>query len=242
MIRSVSRIAGALVLTFAVAAPASAQIVQSFQFGLGGFFPRTYDGRIEGDVLVENLIADEPLIYNIEDLKSVNFFGEWIVSFGGRVEVSGGLGYTKGSVPSLYRDLVNELPSGELREIEQEISMRQIPVTGLVRFLPFGRASDVQPYVGAGIAAINWRYSEVGEFVDTFDYSVFDARFIDSGTTIAPVVLGGVRFPIGGDVFGLSMEYRYQWGEADLDPEVGFLSDRLDLAGGKFNVGFLIRF
>jgi hypothetical protein len=248
MIRTVTRIAGATAFTLMLAVPASAQVVQSLQFGIGGFYPRGFDGRSEGDVLVENLITSAPLLFDIKDFKGATVFGEWNVAFGNHLEVGAGLGYYKRTVPSIYADIVNELPNGDLVEIEQDLSLRIVPVSGVVRFLPFGRQDTVQPYVGAGISALNWRYTEIGQFVDfgdpldDFDDLVFDERYIGTGTTVAPLLLGGVRFPIKGDIYGLTLEYRYQFGEGDLPRDVDFLSDRIDLSGGSFTVGFLVRF
>lgn len=236
--RTASRILGAAALTLMIAAPASAQVVQSLHVGFGGFYPRGFDGRVDRDVLVENLLTDEPLAFDIKDFRGVNLFGEWNVAFGNHVEVGAGVAFYKRTVPSVYQNVVNE--NG--REIEQDLSLRIVPLSGVVRFLPFGRADTVQPYLGAGISAMNWRYSEVGAFVDTFDYSIFDARFIGTGTTVAPLFLGGVRIPIKGDIYGLTLEYRYQFGAGDLPTDVDFLNDKIDLSGGRFNVGFLIRF
>ncbi|MEZ5318583.1 MAG: outer membrane beta-barrel protein [Vicinamibacterales bacterium] len=239
MFRIAARGIGALALALIVAAPASAQIVQSVQFGVGVFSPRGFDSRAAGDVLVENLITTDPLLYEIKDFRGPTAFGEWIVGFGDHVEVAGGVGFYSRTTPSVYRDLVNV----DGREIEQRLKLRIVPVTGLVRFLPFGRMGDVQPYVGAGVSALNWRYIEAGEFVDA-DYNIFQALppYTASGTTVAPVWLVGVRVPIRGDIYALGLEYRHQSGEGDLGFDSGFLSDKIDLGGGNFNFSFLIRF
>ena len=83
-----------------------------------------------------------------------------------------------------------------------------MPISATVRFLPLGRGG-VEPYVGAGIGIFNWRYSEVGEFVDFSDDSLFRDRFIGNGTAVGPVVLGGIRFPVA-DVWTIGGEIRYQ--------------------------------
>ena len=57
-------------------------------------------------------------------------------------------------MPSVYAASVNANGS----EIEQELKLRIVPLTATVRFLPIGHGS-VEPYVGAGIGAFNWRYS-----------------------------------------------------------------------------------
>lgn len=239
MMRTVLKGLSALVIVATSATAASAQVVQSFQVGFGGFSPRGFDGRAAGDVLIENLTTFEPLLFDIGDFKGANIFGEWAGAFGHHVEVAIGAGYYQRTAPSIYAFVIDDRTG---RDIEQDLKLRIAPVTGLVRFLPFGRMGDVQPYVGAGISALNFRYSEVGQFVDTSDYSIFEDRFIATGTTVGPVVLGGLRIPIKGDIYGLNLEWRYQFGEGNLGSNSGFLTDKIDLSGGMFNVGFMVRF
>ena len=220
-------------------APASAQIVQSIQVNGGVFFPRGFDGRPANDVLVENLSVAEPLLYEINDFIGFSINGEWGVALGRRLEFAAGMGYYQRTVDSVYRNLVDV--SG--REIEQDIKLRIWPISGVVRFLPFGRESDIQPYIGGGISALNYRYSETGEFVDLNDFSTFPARYIASGTTPGGLFLVGVRFPLGGDIHGLTTEYRYQWGSGDTGgAAAGFLHDKIDLSGGHLTFGYLLRF
>jgi len=239
MKRSVTTTLGALGLAVLLATPASAQVIQGAQFGFGAFLPKGLDARTDQDTLVENLSSIEPLAFMIDDFRNAHVFGEWLVAFGDNVEVAAGVGYYSRTVPSVYRDLIDADGS----EIEQDLRLRIIPFTGIVRFLPFGRMSDVQPYVGAGIGAFNYRYSEIGEFVDTTDYSIFEGRFIANGTAIGSVFLGGVRIPLGGDIYGLTLEYRYENAVGDTGGiDEGFLNDKIDLGGGKFNFALLVRF
>ena len=99
---------------------------------------------------------------------------------------------TRASSPSIYRRSSRTTTAAE---IEQDLKLRQIPMSATVRFLPLGRTRSVQPYIGAGIGAINWRYTETGEFVD-FNDEIFRANFEADGTEVGPVILGGVRFPV----------------------------------------------
>lgn len=225
--------AGVLVGT---AGTAQAQAVHSLHLGAGLFAPRGYDARSADDVWVENL---NTLSFEIKDFRGASGQGEWTVTFNDRVEVGLGAGYYQRSVPSFYRDYVNS--NGN--EIEQDLKLRIVPVSAVVRFLPFGSAGRVQPYVGGGVSALQWRYSETGEFVDFFDnFSVFRDRYVANGTAIGGLLLGGLRFPIGGDIYALNTEFRYQFGEGDLGRDSGFLTDKIDLSGMHFTVGFQIRF
>jgi hypothetical protein len=230
------------------AAPASAQMAHSFQGGAGIFFPRGLDSRSDGDVLARNLIGEplpdypsltDALAFDIGDFQSGHVFGEWNLSWGDRIEVGAGVGFYSDTVPTLYVDLVdpNEL------DIEQRIQLRIIPITGIVRFLPFGTAADIQPYVGAGLAALNYHYSERGEFVDPETLDIFSQDYSKNGVTLGTVILGGVRFPLGGDVFGLGVEGRYQFGTGDTGgADEGFVADKIDLSGGQLNFSFIVRF
>ena len=240
-----------LCLTFVVlglAAPASAQVVHSLGLGAGLFVPRGYDTRVDGDVWVANLTQPDvlpgvsgSLDFDIGKFRSYPIFGEWNVAFGRHLEVSAGLAFSSKKVSSRYLDLVN----GERNnaEIEQDLRLRMIPITGVVRFLPFGDATGVQPYAGVGIAAVNFRYTETGEFVDPTDFTIFNDRYVATGTAVGPVLLAGLRLPIGGDVYAFTLEGRYQFVNGDTGgADNGFLGDRLDLSGGMVNFGFLVRF
>ena len=240
--------AGALVLTLVSAVPASAQVVHSVQFGAGWFFPKSCDAglanrldcrasRGSDDVLVEDL---ESLAFNVKDFRGPTVFGEWNITFDERVEVSLGAGFYRRTVPSVYRDFVDI----DFTEIEQDLRLRVIPVSAVVRFLPTGRAGDVQPYIGGGVAALNWKYSETGEFVDfNNNNTIFEDHYEESGTVLAPVVLAGLRMPINGDVYALNAELRYQWGKGNTGGlDNGFLAEKINLGGLNFTLGFQIRF
>lgn len=241
-------ILGTVLTALLVASPASAQIVQSFQFGVGTFGPRGIDSRADGDVLRRDLFGQplgadnsltDSLAFDIHDFRTGHVFGEWNVAFGNHLEVAGDVGFSRQSVFSTYADVVDQ--NG--RDINQTLRLQMVPMTAIVRFLPFGRPGDVQPYVGAGVGAVYYRYSEFGSFVDPDTLVISNARYTTTGTAPATVLLGGVRFPLGGDIYALSLEGRYQWAVGNTGGLAnGFLDDKIDLGGGYFNVGFQIRF
>jgi hypothetical protein len=218
-------------------APAPAAAQQSFNFYLGGFTPASEDARSRSggrsdDVLVNNL---DFLSFNIKDFNNVTVGGEWLVALGNRTEAGLGLGIYSKSVPSVYADLVNE----DLSEIEQDLKLRIVPFTATFRFLPLGRESGVQPYIGAGVGLYRWRYTESGDFVD-FDSTIFRETYIGTGGAAGPVVLGGLRFPLGSwDVGG---EVRYQNAEGTLPDDQGFSADKIDLGGFNYLLTFNVRF
>jgi hypothetical protein len=246
MVRNLIRVLVPVFGLLLASTAASAQTVQSVQIGVGGVFPRGLDGRTDGDVLVRNYFGapmpgdpslTDALAFRISDFKTGQIFGEWNVAVGRHIEFGAGVGFYRRTVPTVYLDLVDQ----DGFEIEQELKLRVVPLTALVRFLPFGGPNDVQPYVGAGISALRFHYSEVGDFVDPDTLDIFPGRFSTNGTAVGGLLLGGLRIPLNGDIYGLGLEGRYQWGEGDL-PEGEFVGDKIDLSGGQFNVTFLVRF
>jgi hypothetical protein len=224
-----------LVAGFISPTPSAAQ--QSFNIYLGGFTPSPEDARSRNggrsdDVLVNNLNF---LSFNLEDFSNVTAGGEWLVGLGNVVDAGLGLGIYGKSVPSVYTHLVNE----DYSEIEQNLKLRIVPLTFTLRFLPLGRESAVQPYFGAGVGLFRWRYSESGEFVAN-DSTIFRESYVATGGASGPMILGGLRFPLGSwDVGG---EIRYQNAEGTLPANQGFSGNKIDLGGMNYLVTFNLRF
>ena len=59
-----------------------------------------------------------------------------------------------------------------------------------------------------------------------------------SGTAVGPVILGGVRFPVGHKGSGFGFEIKYQNAQGDLPTTQGFAGSKIDLSG--FNYLFTI--
>jgi hypothetical protein len=242
------RAAGLILVGLLAAAPASAQVVQSIQFGGGFFSPRGFDSRADGDVLRRDFDGrplngapglSDALVFDMSDFRTGHVFGEWSVGVGRHVEFGAGVGFAQRAVPSVYLDVVDQ--NG--RDIDQTLKLQVVPLTAVVRFLPFGGPGDVQPYVGGGVGAVRYRYSEFGRFVDSDTLDIFSDRFTATGTAPAGVLLGGLKLPIGGDIYSLNLEGRYLWAVGDTGGlDKGFLGDKIDLSGGSFNVAFQIRF
>jgi opacity protein-like surface antigen len=242
VIRCASVAAILLLALSAGATNADAQIrrvepTQSIGFNLGYFAVRAEDAREGGDVLLANLFDFEPLAFDVRDFNWATVGGEWLFGFGEYLEGGVGLGFYRRTVPSVYANVVHETG----REIEQDLRLRVVPASFTVRFLPVGRGG-IEPYVGAGLGLFNWRYSEVGEFVDTRDFSVFRDRFVANGTSTGALVLGGIRFPVGG-LWLVGGELRYQRAQGSIDMvETDLLGDRIDLGGWATNFTVHMRF
>jgi len=219
---------------------------QTINFTFGGFFPKSFDSRVEGDVLVENCFeidgACSFLDFDTDGFKGLTFGGEYLIPIGRFVEAGAGISYYKKTVDSRYALLVADDPSTPQEEeddILQDLSVRQVPLAFTVRVLPLGASNPIQPYVGGGINVIFWNYKEEGEFVDEFN-DVFIDTFEDSGTKVAPTILAGIRFAMQG--FSVGGEFRWQKADADLDPTGGFLGSKIDLGGYSFQATFGVRF
>jgi outer membrane protein W len=220
-----------LVVMAAVMTPAMASAQQSVNFTVGGFVPRSVDSRDSNDVLVNNL---DFLAFNIKDFNGVTVGGEWLTALGDNFEAGFGVSYYQRSTPAVYLDFVNNNGT----EIEQDLKLRVIPFTATVRFLPLGH-HGVEPYIGAGVGVFNWRYSESGQFLAN-DNSIFRDTFSGSGTATGPVVLGGVRVPVG--AWGVGGEIRYQRAIGKLPLDEDFSADKIDLGGFTYNFTIHVRF
>lgn len=242
-----ARLAVALTVVATLCAPAvaSAQIrqvsssssgsKQAVNFTIGYFALKGLDSRVTEDVLLNELQSVQPLLFEVKDFNSGLFGGEYLLGVSSNIEVGVGVGFSQRTVPSVY----GRLTHADNTEIEQSLKLRQIPVTFTGRFLLLPRGSAVEPYIGAGIVAIRYRYSETGEFVaDNRD--IFAARYIAEGTAVGPTVLAGLRAPIGNLAVG--GEVRWQKAQATGLGVQEFIGDKFDLGGWTANFTFGFRF
>ncbi len=224
----------------ASAAPAQAQD-QGFSVSLGYFAPRGEDSRVSGDVLNADRCIDteflcEPLLFDVGDFGGLSIGGEYLVGIGKYVEAGVGTGFYQQTVSAIYEFVTRP----DNTELEQDLKLRIVPLTATLKFVPTGRDASFQPYIGAGIAALFWTYSETGEFVDPVTSEIFRDSFKADGTEVAPVIFGGLRAPVGASMM-LGGEVRYQKAEAEL-PVDDFLGDRLDLGGLTYQATLTWRF
>jgi hypothetical protein len=223
-------ILAAAAVVFLVPSIASAQ--QSLNFSVGGFVPRGEDGRDRDDVLVNNL---DFLAFNIKDFSGATVGAEWLASLGDKFEAGLGTGYYARTVPTVYLEFVNNNGT----EIEQDIKLRVVPFTATIRFLPMGHGNGIEPYIGGGVGVLAWRYSETGQFLAT-DSSIFRGNFVTKGSASGPLILGGIRIPVG--AWGLGFEARHQSGEGKIPAEDDFAGTTIDLGGFTYNFTVHVRF
>jgi hypothetical protein len=216
----------------AASAQGSDRGLQTVNFTLGYFTPFGFDARDDDDVLLTNRSF---LLFDIEDFNGASVGGEWLFPLSSFVEGGIGLSFTRRTVPSIYEDFTD--PDGT--EIDQDLRLRTVPIDFTIRLVPTGSRSPVQPYIGAGIGLVNWRYSESGEFIDFgAGDTIFDDTFVKSGTNAGPVVLGGLRF--AGDAASAGFEIRYRKATGDLDDN--FAAPKIDLGGWTYNFTAGVRF
>lgn len=213
------------------AQPASAQ--QIFNVSLGVFTPQGPDARVEGDVLNANRNF---LSFDIGDFNGATIGAEWVVPFGRFLEGSAGIAFARRTVASVYTDFVDD----DGTEIDQDLRLRQVPMTFAVRVVPFGTDAPVQPYVGGGVGVVAWRYSETGEFIDFAGggRTIFRDTYVANGTDAGRLILGGIRFVGDRGVGGF--EIRHQRAEGALDSR--FAGPRIDLGGWTYQFTAGVRF
>jgi hypothetical protein len=237
-LNSVASVAAVSVVVGFVGTPvASAQ--QSLNLYLGGFVPTGLDARgsttngLSNDVLVRDL---DFLDYRFGRFTAPTFGGEWLVGLGDKFDAGLGVGFYQRTVHAVDADFVNANGS----EVVSNLKLRVVPFTATVRWLPAGHNAPLQPYIGAGVGVFGYRYSESGQFVDPSDQSVFSGTFVGSGSASGPVVLGGIRAPIGNTAVGF--EARYQKARGDLPTDQEFAGSEIDLGGMNYLFTFNIRF
>jgi Outer membrane protein beta-barrel domain len=222
---------------------ASAQ--QSVNFWVGGFAPIGIDSRDRNDVLVGDRNV---FVYDFNHLTGATVGGEWIVALGDHFEAGAGLGYYQKSTTAIDRDFVD--PNGF--NIAANLKLRTVPFSATFRAIAFGHDAPVQPYIGAGVGIYGWKYSETGDFVLANGVISRGEVNTASGTAVGPIVLGGVRFPIGPTAPGF--EIRWQKAKGELpgngtgDPFLGCTSSPqpcrpvIDLGGFNYLFTFNVRF
>ena len=162
-------------------------------------------------------------------------------SIGPRLDVLAEVGFSGSAIASEYRDFVDtdDLPIVQTTELMQSL------VGGSLRFWLIPRGREVgrfawvpnrfAPYVGAGGGAQWYRFTQVGDFVDFIDYSIFSDRLESSGWTASGHVFAGTSVNLTRKLF-VGIEARYVWADTPLSQDfVGF--DNIDLNGFQVTAG-----
>jgi hypothetical protein len=135
----------------AVLMPAPAAAQQSINFSIGGFSPRAEDARNGQDVLVQDRSF---LDFNIGDLSGATVGGEWLIGLGNNFDAGVGIGFFQHTV--LAADRFSEF-QGSGDPILADLKLRVVPFNATFRWLPLGRHSGIEPYIGGGVGVFGWR-------------------------------------------------------------------------------------
>ena len=150
-------------------------------------------------------------------------------------------GFSRATIPSEYRDFVD----ADGGAIFQRTELTQGAMAGSLRFwlIPRGREvsrfawvpNRIAPYVGVGGGAYRYHFTQLGDFVDFVDLSIFTANLESSGWTPSSHVFGGASVNLTPQLFA-HIEARYVWANTPLSNDfIGF--DSIDLNSLRITVG-----
>jgi hypothetical protein len=222
----------AMAFVIGVFATPSVSAQQTVNFFVGGFVPRSFDSRGVNDVLLRD---SDFLLFDIRDFRGATAGGEFLAGLSDFFDAGFSVGIYSRTSPAIDADFTR--PNGQ--EIESDLKLRIVPVTATFRYLPLGHHDAIEPYIGGGVGILRWRYSETGDFVNSSG-AIVNGTFSGSDTTIAPVVLGGVRVPVGSARIG--GEIRWQGGEGDLPRDQQFAGTKINLGGFNYLFTVGVRF
>ena len=206
--------------------------------GVGGFEPRGEGGLwdVNGQIFTQ-----EPQDFD---------------DFTGSFRIGGPLNdYVMLDVGTSYYDSVESsqerfYTDGNGGAIVHDARLRLMPVTGDIRFLPFGRYREagnkarglrtVSPYIGFGAGAMLWNYRERGDFVDPGSLVIFYDELEARGVAFEYHGMAGIDVNVNPNL-GFFVEGRISRADDDLSSDfTGF--DEFDLSGSSISAGMRFRF
>jgi hypothetical protein len=210
-----------------------------FTFGVRGGFDHAI---ASSDVFS---FATKQLTIDRSDFSSATFGTSLALPLSRSNDLVFDVSYSSVARRSEFRDWVdqNDLP------IEQTTSLRRVPITlGFRHYLTSrGRSigrfawipSHRTTYVGLGAGFMQYRFHQVGDFVDFQTLDVFPDEFDSKAWTPVVHALAGMDLSLGRVVM-LTGEARYTWARGPMSRDfVGF--NRIDLSGISVTAGFSIR-
>jgi len=155
------------------------------------------------------------------------------------------VGYSTVSRGSEFRHWVDQND----QPIEQTTSLRRIPITLGFRHYVTSRGRSVGQfawiparrslYVGLGAGIMEYKFHQVGDFIDFTTLNVFHDEFTSQDWTAVAQANAGLDLALG-DFVLLNTEARYSWAKALMSSDyVGF--NRIDLSGLSVTAGFSFR-
>jgi len=163
-----------------------------------------------------------------------------------RLQLVLGTAYSATETGSEYRDWVDN----KREPIEQTTTFARAPVTASLKayLAPTGRSvgkfawvpSRYAPYVGAGGGGMWYRFKQAGDFFNSETFIVRSDNLESQGWTKTAHAFAGVDLSLS-PRFAITTEGRYDWAEANLDPQVFSDFEPIDLSGLSATVGIHIR-
>ena len=231
---------GMLAIAALLLTPTVASAQQSVNLFIGGFVPAPISSRDFNDVLLQD---ESFLDFSLHGLSGPIVGGEYLVGLGDKFDAGLGVGFYQKS--TLASDAFSEF-QGTGNPILATLKLRVVPVTATVRWLPLGHHDGIVPYLGGGVGIFSYRYTESGDFVASDGVSIVNGNFSGSGSATGPVVLGGVRVPVG--TFDVGGEIRYQHAVGNLPSDQGFATaspnatPKIDLSGMTYLFTINVKF
>lgn len=199
--------------------------------------------RAGGDLFT---FVSEQLTVSRSDFRTPAFNMELGILLTESLAAEAGLDVGGRTVDSEYRRFISSTGS----PITQTTKLVQNGLVIGVRYTPAGHGQRISrlafiprrmtPYVGAGLQAAYYSFSQTGSFVDFVDRSIFPDVFRSDGWALGPYLRAGVdlqlwrRLYVNGDI-------RYAWLRSDLSRDfVGF--EGIDLAGARAATGISVKF
>jgi hypothetical protein len=166
-----------------------------------------------------------------------------------RLDIVFGVEGGRSSNQSEYRDKVEQVGT-QLLPIQQTTTLRQLNISGAIRFavLPKGRSVSryawiprtVTPYVGIGGGMVQYNLEQIGDFVDFQDDHIFTDNFFSSAWAPMFLGFGGADIQLYRHLY-MSIEGKYIKASAPLEQKfIGF--DPIDLSGFRFGGGIHVVF
>jgi len=210
-----------------------------FSFGVRGGFDRASAGS---DVFS---FVTKQLTLNRRDFSSATFGTDLAIPVSRSNDIVFDAGLTSVSRRSEFRDWVdqNNLP------IEQTTSLRRVPLTlGIRHYLsPRGRSigrfawipAVRTTYIGLGAGLMNYRFRQVGDFVDFQSLNILPDEFTSNAWTPVVHALAGAEVSLGRFIM-VTAEARYTWARGPMSRDyVRF--NRIDLSGVSVTTGLSFR-
>ncbi len=185
------------------------------------------------------------LTLNRSDFSSAKFGSNIAIRLSPSNDIVFDVSYASVSQRSEFRDWVDQ----NNRPIEQTTSLRRIPITlsvkhylaprgrsiGRFAWIPAARAA----YVGAGAGLMEYRFDQVGDFVNFQTLNISPDEFESKAWTPVLHAFAGVDLAIS-RLIVLTGEARYTWAKGPMGSDF-YRFNRIDLSGISVTAGFSLR-